>query len=82
MTESREDFSMAPTAEKTTVILSIPNISCGHCVKTITRELNRLEAVSSVEGSIERKQITVEYTGDALAEIKTTLAEIGYPAAD
>ena len=73
---------MTNTAEKATVVLSIPNISCGHCVKAITRELNGLEAVSSVDGSIEGKRITVEYSGDALDEIKATLAEIGYPAAD
>ena len=72
---------MTDTAEMNTVVLSIPAISCGHCVKTISRELNRLEAVSSVDGSVEQKRITVEYRGDALDEIRSTLAEIGYPAA-
>jgi copper chaperone len=73
---------MTSTTEKATITLSIPNISCGHCVKTISRELNRLESVSSVDGSIEQRRITVEYAGDALDDINATLAEIGYPAAD
>ncbi len=72
---------MSATREKETVVLSVPNISGGHCVKAIARELGRLEAVSSVEASVEQKRVTVEYAGDALDEIKATLAEIGYPAA-
>ena len=73
---------MTTATEKTTATLDIPNISCGHCVKTIMRELSRLQSVSSVEGSVEGKRITVEYAGDALGEIKAKLEEIGYPAAD
>ena len=29
---------------------SIPNISCGHCVKTIQRELLEIPGVTGVEG--------------------------------
>lgn len=73
---------MTTTTEVTDVVLSVPNISCGHCVMTITRELKQLDAVKSVEGSAERGEITVEFAGDALDQIKSTLAEIGYPAAE
>ena len=61
--------------------LSIPNISCGHCVMSIQRELGELDGVSRVEGSPDKKEITVEYDAPAtLDRIKDTLKEINYPA--
>jgi copper chaperone len=63
--------------------LSVPNISCGHCVMTIQKELNELEGVKKVEGDPTTKEITVEWENPAtLEEIKSTLEEINYPAAD
>lgn len=59
----------------------IPNISCGHCVRTITNELTEIQGVSAVSGNPESKEITVEFD-DALSidTILATLKEIGYPA--
>jgi len=51
-----------------TKTLSILNISCGHCVMTIKRELEELEGVSQVEGNPEKKEITVSW--DAPASLK------------
>ena len=42
-----------------TKTLSIPNISCGHCVMTIKNELGALSGVSKVEGDVVKKQINV-----------------------
>lgn len=67
------------TSERNRVVLNVPNISCGHCVKTINRELKQTPSVVSVEASLEQKQVAVEYVGDTLPEIKARLAEIGYP---
>jgi len=62
--------------------LSIPNISCGHCVMTIKNELSELEGVASVEGDPGTKNIVVEWDAPAtLEKIKATLQEINYPAA-
>ena len=62
--------------------LSIPNISCGHCVMTIKRELGEIEGISSVEGDEEKKEITVDWSAPAsLEKIKSVLQEINYPAA-
>jgi copper chaperone CopZ len=72
---------MAATNDISRVVLSIPNIHCGHCIKTVTREFKQLPSVVSVEASMERKEVAVEYRGDALSEIKATLEEIGYPVA-
>lgn len=62
--------------------LSIPNISCGHCVMTIKRELGELKGVSKVDGDSQKKEITVSWDAPAtLDKIKSTLKEINYPAA-
>jgi copper chaperone len=62
--------------------LSIPNISCGHCVMAIKNELKEMEGVKSVEGSIESKTVDIEWDAPAtLEKIKSTLKEINYPPA-
>ena len=67
--------------EKTT--LSIPTISCNHCIMTIQRELQEIEGVGSVEGNSETKEITVDWDIPATVDtIKETLKEINYPAAE
>ena len=61
--------------------LSIPNISCGHCVMSIKNELNQLEGVKDVTGSSENKNITVKWDLPAtIDKIKAALKEINYPA--
>ena len=60
---------------------SISNITCGHCVMNIKRELSELEGVSSVEGDPMKKEVSVEWDAPAtLEKIKSTLQEINYPA--
>jgi copper chaperone CopZ len=62
--------------------LSIPNISCGHCVMAIKNELNQMEGVKAVEGNPVNKTITVEWESPATGEkIRGALKEINYPAA-
>ena len=66
-----------------TARLSIPNISCAHCVKAIQKELSDIEGVITVEGDPATKDITVEWDIPASIEkIKATLKEINYPAAE
>ena len=61
--------------------LSIPNITCGHCVMAIKNELSQIEGVQDVNGSPEDKNISVEWDLPAtLDKIKATLKEINYPA--
>lgn len=60
---------------------SIPNISCGHCTRTIENELKDLEGVTTVESSIAFKTVTVQWQAPMTAEkIKETLKEINFPA--
>ena len=63
------------------VTLSIPNISCNHCVMTVKRESGFVEGAEFVSGDVEAKAATFEVASDeALAALKATLAEAGYPA--
>ena len=63
-----------------TVTYTIPNISCKHCVHTITTELTDMAGVSSVEGDLDSKQVTVTFDSPATpAKIVEALAEINYP---
>ena len=65
--------------EKTT--LTIPNISCGHCVMSIKNELSELTGVSAVDGDPDSKTMTISWEAPATLEIiKAQLSEINYPA--
>ncbi len=66
-----------------TKTFSIPNITCGHCVMAIQRELGEIEGISKVEGDPEKKEIVVDWDAPATLErIKSTLEEINYAAAE
>jgi copper chaperone CopZ len=61
---------------------SIPKISCGHCVMTITQELKELPGIRQVEGNPQFKTVDVEWDAPASeAQIRATLSEINFPAA-
>ena len=65
------------------ITLSIPSISCEHCVMTIKRELEEIQGIKEVEGDAITKKINVKWDSPATVEkIKSTLKEINYPAAD
>jgi len=60
----------------------VPNISCGHCVRSIQNELTEVRGVDSVKGDAENKTITVSWSDPATeSEIRNILQSINYPAA-
>ncbi len=60
--------------------ITIPNISCDHCIASIRSELNELEGVNFVTGNSENKTITVEWTAETTyTAICNRLQEINYP---
>jgi len=64
-----------------TQVLSVPRISCQHCVATIERALNELEQVKEVTADAATKMVSVTYQKpEDLKFILDTLEEIGYPA--
>ena len=61
--------------------LSIPTISCGHCVSAIETELAELEGVTAVKADAGTKTVTVQWDAPAsIDHIRATLTEINYPA--
>lgn len=63
--------------------VSVPNISCQHCVATIERELGDLQGVESVSADQASREVTVEWTaaGTDWQSIASYLGDIGYPPA-
>ena len=62
-------------------LYNVPNISCGHCVATIQREVKEVAGVESVSADLESKQVTVAYEDEGVpARVEELLREIGYPA--
>lgn len=67
----------------TSKTFTIPNISCGHCVMTVEREVGELAGVKLVKAIQDTKQVTVEWDDPATWEgIKELLVEIEYPPAE
>ncbi len=64
-----------------TKTVNVPNISCGHCVATIQREVGEVEGVREVKADQASKQVTISWDPDATdwVAIETTLNEINYP---
>ena len=67
-------------AERT---VSVPNISCGHCVKTIEREVAELDGVESVSADAESRTVTVRWAEERTDwdAVTALLEEIHYPPA-
>ena len=64
----------------TTRTFKVPNISCGHCVMTIQREVGELEGVTSVSAKQDTKMVTVEWKEPPASweRIRSLLEEINY----
>lgn len=64
-----------------TITYKIPNISCGHCVRTIQMEVGDLQGVISIEASSDNKTATINFEDPATDEkIRELLIDINYPA--
>jgi copper chaperone len=66
-----------------TSILSVPDISCEHCERTITGALQPVDGIHSVRVDIPTKQVHVEYDPDQVSvdRLKDILQEEDYPVA-
>ena len=64
-------------------VFDIPAISCGHCLRSIERELGFVDGVEYVEGDVETRKVRVSYVDEsALDSARTALAEIGFAPSD
>ncbi|MDP2984718.1 MAG: heavy-metal-associated domain-containing protein [Candidatus Latescibacter sp.] len=58
----------------------IPAVNCKHCIATITRELNEIDGVESVEGDPASKDVTIRWRAPMTWKlIRLKLVEVGYP---
>jgi copper chaperone CopZ len=66
------------------VILSVPDISCSHCEKTVTDALAGRPGVSSVKVDIPAKQVHLDYDPGLidLDQVSEVLDEEGYSVAE
>jgi copper ion binding protein len=62
------------------LVLSVPDISCGHCVKAISSEVGEVPGVSAVDVDLATKTVTVTGAADPSA-VRSAIAEAGYQAA-
>ena len=71
---------MAATQHTT---LSVPDISCEHCVKTINGALGALVGIQSVSTDIPSRTVRLSYDPDQVSmdHIEATLDDAGYTVA-
>ena len=64
--------------------VTVPGISCGHCVATIEREVRELTGVSSVKAEQDSREVTISWDPDTTdwVVIEELMKEINYAPAD
>ncbi len=60
--------------------LTLPTMTCGHCVKTVTQTVKQLDAAAQVDIDLEQHRVRIESALPA-EPFKKALAEEGYAAA-
>jgi copper chaperone CopZ len=64
--------------------VSVPTISCGHCVMTIEREVGEVPGVASVAADQATRKVKISWDPDATdwVVIEDVMKEINFPPAD
>lgn len=58
---------------------AVPDLSCGHCVSTVTRVIKALDPQATVEADVAAKTVTTATTASSEAVVRA-MAEAGYPS--
>jgi len=66
-----------------TITLSVPEVNCEHCVKTINSTLGGLPGIETVSTDIPTRSVHLKYDGDqiSLETIAAQLGDAGYTIA-
>ncbi len=64
----------------TTLDLTLPAMTCGHCVKTVTSTVQRLDPQAHVSADLATHQVRVD-TSAPHAGVIRALTDAGYPPA-
>ncbi len=59
--------------------LSVPDMSCGHCVATITKTVKDLDNAATVTADLATRSVTIDTKADK-GTIAAALEEAGYPS--
>ncbi len=64
--------------------VTVSNITCGHCVATIEREVGELDGVSAVKGDQGTRKVTISWDPDTTdwVAIEELMTEINYAPTD
>jgi copper chaperone len=58
--------------------LKVPDVSCGHCVASISGAVSGLPGVTEVNVDLERKLVEVDGDGVGVAPVEEAIREAGY----
>lgn len=58
--------------------LQVEGMSCNHCVNTVTRSVQALDAAAKVDVDLAHQTVKVASTA-GLEQVKSAVAEAGYP---
>jgi len=77
-----ESVMMAHLASKEhpMIELTLPNMTCGHCVKTVTKAVQQVDAAARLQVDLPTHRVLIESVQPQQAFVKA-LADEGYPAA-
>ena len=59
--------------------LTLPTMTCGHCVKTVTNTVQRVDPAATVRIDLPTQRVQIDSSRPAV-ELKKALADEGYPA--
>ena len=65
-----------------TMRYSVPGVTCEHCRMAITKEVDTVAGVQSVDVDLERKLVTVRGDGVSDAAVRSAIDEAGYDVAE
>ncbi|MCB0990715.1 MAG: heavy-metal-associated domain-containing protein [Acidimicrobiales bacterium] len=62
-----------------TIVFDVPGMSCGHCVASITKEVQSVDGVQSVDVDLDTKKVTV--VGGERGALVAAIDEAGFDVA-
>ncbi len=65
---------------ETTITLSVPGMSCGHCESAIKSEVGNVVGVSSVAVDLDSKDVVIAGAGPDVDALIAAVDEAGYEA--
>lgn len=60
--------------------LTLPDMTCGHCVKSVTATVQKVDPAAQLQIDLPTHQVRID-SQQAAEAFKAALAEEGYPAA-